>query len=62
GHIAGMAAAISGTLSTLVALAIGTWFGQQYDGTVMPLAYAFLSMSVAAMLVSEGVEWLKRQR
>ena len=24
----------------------------------MPLAYAFLSMSVAALLVSEGVEWL----
>ena len=62
GHIAGMAAAISGTLSTLVALAIGTWFGQQYDGTVMPLVYAFLSMSLAAMLVSEGVEWVKRRR
>jgi DHA1 family bicyclomycin/chloramphenicol resistance-like MFS transporter len=62
GHIAGMAAAISGTLSTLVALAIGTWFGQQYDGTVMPLVYAFLSMSVAAMLVSEGVEWIRRRR
>ena len=62
GHIAGMAAAISGTLSTLVALSIGTWFGQQYDGTVMPLVYAFLSMSVAAMLVSEGVEWAKRRR
>ena len=62
GHIAGMAAAISGTLSTLVALAIGTWFGQQYDGTVMPLVYAFLSMSVAALLVSEGVEWVKRRR
>ena len=55
------AAAISGTLSTLVALSIGTWFGQQYDGTVMPLVYAFLSMSVAAMLVSEGVEWAKRR-
>lgn len=62
GHIAGIAAAISGTLSTLVALAIGTWFGQQYDGTVMPLAHAFLSMSLAAMLVSEGVEWIKRRR
>jgi len=62
GHIAGMAAAISGTLSTLVALSIGTWFGQQYDGTVMPLVYAFLSMSVAALLVSEGVEWAKRRR
>ena len=38
----------------------GILFGNY--GTVMPLAYAFLSMSVAAMLVSEGVEWLKRRR
>jgi DHA1 family bicyclomycin/chloramphenicol resistance-like MFS transporter len=61
GHIAGMAAAISGTLSTLVSLFIGTWIGQQYDGTIMPLVYAFLAMSVAAMLVSEAVEWAKRR-
>ena len=62
GHIAGMAAAISGTLSTLVSIFIGTWIGQQYNGTVMPLVYAFLAMSLAAMLVSEGVEWAKRPR
>ena len=62
GHIAGMAAAISGTLSSLVAIGIGTWIGQQYDGTVMPLVYGFLSMGLAAMLVSEGVEWAKRRR
>ena len=62
GHIAGMAAAISGTLSSLVAIGIGTWIGQQYDGTVIPLVYGFLSMGFAAMLVSEGVEWTKRRR
>lgn len=62
GHIAGMAAAISGTLSTLVALTIGTWFGQQYDGTILPLVYGFLSMGVAALLFSEAVEWAKHKR
>ena len=62
GHIAGMAAAISGTLSTLVSIFIGTWIGQMYNGSIMPLVYGFLSMSVAAMLVSEGVEWAKRRR
>ena len=36
GHIAGMAAAISGTLSTLVALAIGTWFGQRMTARSCP--------------------------
>jgi DHA1 family bicyclomycin/chloramphenicol resistance-like MFS transporter len=61
GHIAGMAAAISGTLSSLVAIGIGTWIGQQYDGTVMPLVYGFLSMGFVAMLLSEGVEWAKRR-
>ena len=61
GHIAGMAAAISGTLSSLVALSIGAWFGQQYDGTILPLVYGFLSMGIAALLVSEGVEWAWRR-
>ena len=61
GHIAGMAAAISGTLSSLVAIGIGTWIGQQYDGTVMPLVYGFLSMGFAAMFLTEGVEWAKRR-
>ncbi len=59
GHIAGMAAAISGTLSSLVAIPIGTWFGQMYDGTIMPLVYGYLSMAIVAMLLSECVEWAK---
>jgi len=61
GHIAGMAAAISGTLSSLVAIGIGTWIGQQYDGTIMPLVYGFLSMGFIAMFLTEGVEWAKRR-
>jgi MFS transporter, DHA1 family, multidrug resistance protein len=61
GHIAGMAAAISGTLSSLVAVGIGGWIGQMYDGTIMPLVYGFLSMGFLAMLLSEAVEWSKRR-
>ena len=59
GHIAGMAAAISGTLSSLVAIGIGTWIGQMYDGTIMPLVYGFLSMGLLALVFSEWVEWTK---
>ena len=62
GHIAGMAAAISGTLSSIVAIGIGSWIGQQYDGTVMPLVYGFLATAFAAMLLGEGVEWARRRR
>jgi MFS transporter, DHA1 family, multidrug resistance protein len=59
GHIAGMAAAISGTLSSLVAIGIGTWIGQQYDGTILPLVYGYLSMGILALLFSEYAEYAK---
>ena len=49
----------TGALSSLVAISIGTWIGQMYDGTVMPLVYGFLSMGLAALVISEGVEWAK---
>ena len=62
GHIAGMAAAISGTLSSLVALAVGGWIGQQYDGTVLPLVFGFLAMSTLAFLTSEYAEIAKHRR
>ena len=61
GHIAGMAAAISGTVSSIVAISIGGWIGQQYDGTVMLLVYGYLSMGILALLFSEGVELMKNR-
>jgi MFS transporter, DHA1 family, multidrug resistance protein len=59
GRIAGMAAAISGSLSSLVALGIGSWIGQHYDGTILPLVYGFLAMGLAALAFSE---WAERSR
>jgi MFS transporter, DHA1 family, multidrug resistance protein len=60
GHIAGMAAAISGTVSSLVAILVGGWIGQHYDGTVLPLVYGYLGTSILALLTSEFAEWLNR--
>ncbi len=59
GHIAGMAAAISGSLSSLVALGTGTWIGLQYDGTVIPLAAGFAGLGIVAFLFTE---WAERRR
>ena len=59
GHIAGMAAAISGSLSSLVALGTGTWIGLQYDGTVIPLAAGFAGLGILAFLLTE---WAERRR
>ncbi len=59
GRIAGMAAAISGSLSTLVALVTGTLIGQLYDGTVIPLAGGFTALTLAAFVLTE---WAERRR
>jgi DHA1 family bicyclomycin/chloramphenicol resistance-like MFS transporter len=51
GHIAGVAAAVTGSVSTLVALLVSTPFGRAYNGTVLPLigGYAFCSLLALAL-------------
>jgi DHA1 family bicyclomycin/chloramphenicol resistance-like MFS transporter len=60
GHIAGVAAAINGSLSGLVAIAIGTPLGQAYDGTVNALIFGFVVASFGALVLTEGAEWRQR--
>jgi MFS transporter, DHA1 family, multidrug resistance protein len=56
GHIAGVAAAVTGSVSTLVALAIGTPFGRAYDGTVLPLIAGYLTSGVLGLLLTTWAE------
>jgi DHA1 family bicyclomycin/chloramphenicol resistance-like MFS transporter len=56
GHIAGVAAAITASVSSLVALVVGTPFGRAYDGTVIPLVAGFAILGIAALIVTESVE------
>lgn len=60
GHIAGMAAAISGGLSSLLALASGTLIGQMYDGSVMPIAGGFFGLAICALVLTEWAESRRR--
>jgi DHA1 family bicyclomycin/chloramphenicol resistance-like MFS transporter len=56
GHIAGVGAAVVGSLQTLISLLLGTLIGQSYDGTALPLVggFAILGlMSLAVMAWSE---------
>lgn len=59
GRIAGMAAAISGALSSLTAIMTGSFIGQLYDGTVIPLAAGFTVLGLAAFVLTE---WAERRR
>jgi MFS transporter, DHA1 family, multidrug resistance protein len=56
GHIAGTGAAIVGATSMLISLVLGTWIGQSYNGTVLPLVVGFAALSAGAMLVSWWAE------
>ena len=56
GHIAGVAAAVVGSLSNLVAVSTGTPIGQLYDGTVIPLVAGFTGLGIAALLAAEYAE------
>jgi DHA1 family bicyclomycin/chloramphenicol resistance-like MFS transporter len=59
GHIAGVAAAVTGAVSTLVALLMGTLIGRAYDGTVVPLIAGFAVLGLAALIATE---WAERNR
>jgi MFS transporter, DHA1 family, multidrug resistance protein len=56
GHIAGTGAAIVGATSMLISLALGTWIGQSYNGTVLPLVIGFAVLSACAIAASWWAE------
>lgn len=56
GHIAGVAAAVIGSLSSLLAVAAGTPIGLLYDGTVIPLVAGFAITEIASIIVTEWAE------
>lgn len=51
GSMAGMGAAVVGSLSTLISMPIGTIIGQSYNGTVLPLIIGLSVMAGLALLI-----------
>lgn len=56
GHIAGVGAAVVGSLSLLIAVFLSSVIGQSYNGTVLPLVAGFAILSTAAVLVMAWVQ------
>lgn len=56
GHIAGIGAAVVGSLSLLIAVLLSSVIGQSYNGTVLPLVAGFALTSGAGALVMHWVE------
>ena len=59
GHIAGMAAAVSGFISQAMAIALGGFAGRFYDGSLTSIAAFFAVYSVCALIC---VEWTESRR
>jgi DHA1 family bicyclomycin/chloramphenicol resistance-like MFS transporter len=51
GEVAGMAAAIVGTVSTLIGAILGALLDAQFDGTVRPFAIALFAAAVLATAI-----------
>jgi DHA1 family bicyclomycin/chloramphenicol resistance-like MFS transporter len=60
GRIAGMAAAISGALSSLTAILTGGAIGQLYDGTVIPMVAGFAGLGLLALLITTWADARRR--
>ena len=56
GHLAGIGAAVIGSLSTLIQIPLGTLIGRAYNGTILPLIFGVSIVSFMAMLVVRWVE------
>ena len=56
GHIAGIGAAVVGSLSTLISVMLGTMIGRSYNGTILPLIAGIAILSGLSLVVVRWVE------
>jgi len=57
GHIAGTAAAVIASLSTLISLGLGVGIGRAFDGTILPLVIGMAALSVLSLPI---LYWVPR--
>ena len=57
GHVAGIGAAVVGSLSTLISMPLGTIIGRFYNGTVTPLMAGITILAAIAIVI---VRWVER--
>ncbi len=59
GHMAGIGAAIVGSVSTFISVPFGTYIGMQYNGTVEPLVFGFLifgGLTAISIFLAKGLK------
>lgn len=61
GHIAGVGAAVVGSISTLLSVPLGVFIGQVFDGTVLPLTGGFALLASMALALMTWTELGRRR-
>ena len=59
GHIAGIAAALIGSFTSMLSMLLGALIGQFYDGTLLPLVGGFAVLGIASL---GAMSWAGRDR
>lgn len=58
GHIAGVASAVIGAVSSAISVAAGSMIGQFYDGTILPLGIGFVCLATVSFCVQYRINRL----
>jgi DHA1 family bicyclomycin/chloramphenicol resistance-like MFS transporter len=53
GHIAGIASAVIGSVSSAISMVIGITIGQLYDGTLIPVVSGFLILNLLSLAIMQ---------
>ncbi|MES2822393.1 MAG: multidrug effflux MFS transporter [Pseudomonadota bacterium] len=56
GHVAGIASAIIGSISSILSMFLGTLIGQLYNNTLIPVATGFLLLGIVSLLIMRIVD------
>jgi DHA1 family bicyclomycin/chloramphenicol resistance-like MFS transporter len=56
GHVAGTAAAVIGSTTTLLAAGLGFLIGRAYDGSLLPVALGFVGLTTISLLMTTRLE------
>lgn len=59
GHIAGIASAVIGAMSSVISMTLGAGIGQMYNNTLVPIVTGFLVLGVLCLVVMRAAEKIR---
>jgi DHA1 family bicyclomycin/chloramphenicol resistance-like MFS transporter len=61
GHVAGIASAVIGSVSSAISMLLGSFIGQLYDNTLVPMTAGFLGLGIVGLLIMLFAEGTRKR-